>query len=611
MAYPPIANHGVIGNLRTVALVATDGTIDWFCFPRFDSPSVFGALLDDKKGGEFRIAPVAAGWTSKQLYWPDTNVLLTRFFTPDGTGEITDFMPIGAATDDLGSQVLVRRVRVARGTVRFRVDCRPAFDYARASHTLDLQPGRALFVGGGLQLSLVTSVPLEREGGGVTGRFLLEEGQSAVFVFGRYLPDVTCPAAIARRAEDLFQHTVEYWRRWLRKSTYSGRWREMVHRSALVLKLLTYEPSGAIVAAPTCSLPEVIGGTRNWDYRYSWVRDAAFTIYGLIRIGFTDEAEGFMRWLHGCFREADESMQVVYGIDGTGDLAEMELAHLDGYQGSRPVRIGNGAYRQLQLDIFGELLDAVYLWNKYGTPVPYDAWVRLRRLVDWLAESWHKQDEGIWEVRGGARHFTYSKMMCWVAFDRALRLADKRSFPADRPRWLAIRDQIYEEIMREAWDPERHTFVQAYGSRALDASTLIMPLVFFLAPTDPRMVGTLAAINRSPTDGGLVCDGLVFRYDTHSAIDGIAVPEGPGRDEGTFNLCSFWLVEALTRAGRARPDMLDEARLMFERMMGYANHLGLYSEEIGPNGEALGNFPQAFTHLALISAAYNLDRALK
>jgi GH15 family glucan-1,4-alpha-glucosidase len=608
MAYPPIANHGVIGNLRTAALVATDGAIDWFCFPQFDSPSIFASLLDEQKGGRFCIAPIDSGWTSKQLYWPDTNVLLTRFFTPDGTGEITDFMPIGAATEDLGTHVLVRRVRVTRGALRFRIDCRPAFDYARQPHTLELTGGRAIFSTRKLTMSLVTSVPLARtNGSGVSGEFTLEEGKSAVFVFGQYQPGVSCPSGIADRAEDLFQHTVEYWRRWLRKSTYTGRWREMVHRSALVLKLLTYQPTGAIVAAPTCSLPEVIGGTRNWDYRYGWIRDAAFTIYAFIRIGFTEEAEGFARWLDSCYRASDPKMQIVYGIDGGHELPEIELSHLDGYAGSRPVRIGNGAYRQLQLDIYGEMLDAVYLWNKYGSPLGYDAWARLRRILDSLAEEWRQPDEGIWEIRSGAQHFTYSKMMCWVAFDRGLRLADKRSFPADRARWLQTRDQIYEEIMGQAWDPERDTFVQAYGSRALDASLLIMPLVFFLAPTDPRMLGTLAAINRSPRDGGLVSDGLVFRYDIRSTVDGISAD----RPEGTFNLCTFWLVEALTRAGRIRPEMLDEARLMFERMIGYANHLGLYSEQIGPSGEALGNFPQAFTHLALISAAYNLDRALR
>jgi GH15 family glucan-1,4-alpha-glucosidase len=605
--YPPIADHGVIGNLRTVALVSTDGTIDWFCFPHFDSPSVFAALLDDQKGGSFSITPVGEPSARKQLYWPDSNVLVTRFLTPDGVGEVTDFMPIGVSTADLGSQVLVRRVRVARGVVSFRAECRPAFDYARAKHELTIEEGRAVFATSSLTLALITPLPLERTpGGGVRCEFTLKEGETAVFVLGRHLPEVRCPNEIIHRSDELFEATVLFWRKWLRKSTYTGRWREMVHRSALVLKLLTFEPTGAIVAAPTCSLPEEIGGTRNWDYRYSWVRDAAFTVYGLIRIGFTEEAEGFVRWLATCVHEREgHGMQVVYGIDGRNQLDEELLPHLSGYANSRPVRIGNAAYQQMQLDIYGELFDAVYLWNKYGTPVPYDGWVRLKRLLDWLAQNWNRSDEGIWEVRGGRQHFVYSKMMCWVAFDRALRLADKRSFPADRGRWLQIRDQIYEDVMKQGWDKDRRCFVQSYGSQSLDASSLLMPLVFFLSPSDPRMVGTLRAINRPPREGGLVSDGLVFRYDAQTRVDGVTEPEG------TFNLCTFWLVEALTRAGRAYPAMLDDARLMFERMLGYANHLGLYAEEIGPSGEALGNFPQAFTHLALISAAYNLDRALK
>jgi GH15 family glucan-1,4-alpha-glucosidase len=611
MAYPPIAEHGVIGNLRTVALVCTTGTIDWLCFPHFDSPSVFAALLDDRKGGAFSIAPIDPDATIKQLYWPDTNVLVTRFSTREGVGEVTDFMPMGVPEGGLGGQVLVRRVRVTRGSVRFRMECRPAFDYARASHELDLAPSRAVFATQRVTLVLMSSVPLSRaEGNGVTGELHLREGEAAVFMLGEPLPGAEVPADLVARGEILFQATVAYWRRWLRKSTYAGRWREMVHRSALVLKLLTFEPTGAIVAAPTCSLPEVIGGARNWDYRYSWIRDAAFTVYALIRIGFTDEAQAFMVWLDGIVRPGDQQLQVVYGIDGRRELPEAVLPHLDGYCGSRPVRIGNAAYGQLQLDIYGELLDALYLWNKYVTPMSYDAWTRLRVVVEWLAESWRSRDEGIWEVRGGRRHFTYSKMMCWVAFDRAVRLADKRSFPADSGRWQHIRDEIYEEIMREAWDPARSTFVQSYGSGALDASSLLMPLVFFLSPSDPRMIGTLRAINRSPREGGLVSDGLVFRYDAQGGIDGIGDPS-VDRTEGTFNLCTFWLVEALTRAGRRHTALLDEARVIFERMIGYANHLGLYAEEIGMNGEALGNFPQAFTHLSLISAAYNLDRALR
>ncbi|HYP13281.1 MAG TPA: glycoside hydrolase family 15 protein, partial [Bryobacteraceae bacterium] len=403
----------------------------------------------------------------------------------------------------------------------------------------------------------------------------------------------------------LFRETVDYWQRWIARTTYKGRWREMVNRSALMLKMLVFEPTGAVVAAPTCSLPEVIGGGRNWDYRYTWIRDAAFTIYGLLRIGFTEEASRFMQWLDArCHETKDGGLNLMYGIDGRHDLPEETLSHFEGYRGSAPVRIGNGAAHQLQLDIYGELMDSVYLFNKYGSPISYDLWKHLRRLTNWLGDNWHQKDEGIWEVRSGRQDFVYSRLMSWVAFDRALRLADKRSFPADRAKWAAIRDTIYEDIQNNGWQPHRSAFVSYYGSDSLDASALMMPLVFFMSPTDPRVVATVDAINRPPAQRGLVSDGLVYRYNVEE------VPDGFLGQEGTFNMCTFWLVECLTRMGREQPSRLEEARLLFERMLSYSNHLGLYAEQTGPRGEALGNFPQAFTHLALISAAFNLDRML-
>ncbi len=597
MPYPPVEDHGLIGNMRTVALVSRDGTIDWWCHPNFDSPSVFAALLDEAKGGQFSIGPADESATTRQLYHPETNVLITRFLAPGGVGEVADFMPVGEGAETLGTHALVRRVSVIRGELAFHLECRPAFDYARARHDTALGPDGARFTSKRLSLRLTAPVPLRRHGAAVAGEFALREGQTAAFILsgaaaGESFPEPPTP----EDAERGYRETVAYWKGWIERCSYSGRWLEMVNRSALLLKLLTFAPTGAIVAAPTTSLPEEIGGERNWDYRYTWIRDASFTLYALMRIGFTEEAHAFMGWLSERIRELkpDGSLQIMYSIEGRHELPEERLDHLAGYRGSRPVRVGNGAYGQLQLDIYGELMDAVYLYNKHGAPIGYDLWSCLRRLLDWVAMNWSRPDEGIWEVRGGAQQFVYSKLMCWVALDRGLRLAEKRSFPADREAWTRGRDAIYEEIMSRGFDPGQHCFVQAYGSRTLDASALMMPLMFFVSPVDPRMLGTLDAIMRR-----LTYDNLVHRYDVADTADGVGGPEG------TFSICTFWLVEALTRAGR-----LDDARLIFEKMLGYANHVGLYSEEIGPRGEALGNFPQAFTHLGLISAAYNLDRAL-
>jgi GH15 family glucan-1,4-alpha-glucosidase len=616
MAYQPIEDYALIGNMHTVALVGINGSIDWLCFPSFDSPSIFAAMLDDKRGGYFQIRPAHGGKvTHKQFYWPETNVLVTRFLSPEGVAELIDYMPVVEDDQDERKHRVVRRLSLVRGRMEFELECRPAFDYARERGRVELTDRGVIFRGGEVELALSGSPDFDYLAGseidgtpaGAGSRFHLEENESVTFVLHQIAAGTGCsPAVPEDESEELFRKTVNYWRDWIAKTHYRGRWREMVHRSALTLKLLTYEPTGAIVAAPTAGLPESVGGERNWDYRYTWIRDAAFTLYGLLRIGFTGEAERFMAWIEARTHELnpDGSLQIMYGIDGRHDLTEETLDHLEGYRGSRPVRIGNGAFDQLQLDIYGELMDSVYLYNKYGAPISYDFWVQLRKLVNWVVGNWRRPDEGVWEIRGGRKDFTYSKLMCWVALDRAIRLADKRSFPSDRDVWIKTRDEIYEEIMDKGWSAERQAFVQSYGSTTLDASNLTMPLVFFVSPTDRRMLSTLNEILKPPQEGGLVSNSLTYRYDVTTTEDGLT------GEEGTFNICSFWLVEAMTRAGRTDPARLGEARLMFEKMLGYANHVGLFAEETGPSGEALGNFPQAFTHLALISAAYNLDRAL-
>jgi GH15 family glucan-1,4-alpha-glucosidase len=607
-AYRPIEDYGLIGDMHTVALVGKDGSIDWCCLPRFDAPSVFARILDAETGGYFQIALQGEEVTTKQFYWPETNVLVTRFLSEDGVGEVRDFMPVAGRASDADRRQIIRMVRAVRGTVTFRVECHPAFDYARADHEMDFTGRGVCFRGEEQALSLSTEIEMERAGDGVVADVTLREGESTTLLLHDIDPDEGCaPPLSPAAAERAFRDTVQYWRDWLSQCTYTGRWREEVYRSALVLKLLTYEPTGAIVAAPTCGLPEDIGGVRNWDYRYTWIRDAAFTLYAFLRIGFTEEAQNFIDFLAGLVGQTtagEGPLQIMYGIDGETELTEKTLDHLDGYRGAAPVRIGNGAYDQLQLDIYGELIDAVYLHDKYGVPVSYETWDSVRTFVDWVCDHWQRADEGVWEVRGGRQQFVYSKLMCWVAVDRGLRLARKRSLPADEERWRRCRDEIYEAIMEDGWNEERQAFTQQLEGNILDASTLMMPLVLFISPGDERLLKTLDATLESPDQGGLVSNGLVYRYNVEESADGL---EG---DEGTFNICTFWLVEALTRASRAEPERLEDARLIFEQMLGYANHLGLYAEETGTHGEALGNFPQAFTHLALISAAYNLDRTL-
>jgi GH15 family glucan-1,4-alpha-glucosidase len=589
--YLPIEEHAIVGDLRTVALIGTNGTIDWFCPARFDAPSLFGSLLDAQKGGYFSLSCPAAS-RPKQMYLPDTNILMTRFLTADAVGEVIDFMVPETSGVAQPRDLLVRRAHAVRGRAVFELACHPAFDYARTPHTVEIVDGvGAVFESATGRCVLRSSVPLHIVGDGVRATFALDEGEGVDLILewnGQVHglgPD---------EAEQLFRKTSDYWQRWLIQSRYRGRWREMVHRSALVLKLLVYHPTGALVAAPTTSLPEDLGGVRNWDYRYSWLRDAAFTIYALMTLGFLEEAAAFMDWIQQRCESAsvDRDVMIMYAVDGSEKIPEQILDHLDGYRGSRPVRIGNNAVGQRQHDVYGELMDSVYLYNR-EVPISYDLWAALSKRLDWLAAHWEEPDEGIWEVRGPRQRFTYSALMTWVAFERAGRLARRRGLPAPVGKWHKLAARAYQFVQQECWDPELRSYVMHPGSKHLDASLLCMPLLKFSGPTDPRFLATLDKIGHE-----LVSDSLVHRY----AING---HDGLSGGEGTFNLCSFWYVEALTRAGQAK-----EARTIFEKMLTYANHVGLYAEEIGPTGEALGNFPQAFTHLALISAAVNLDRAL-
>jgi GH15 family glucan-1,4-alpha-glucosidase len=604
--YPNIADHGLIGDLQTAALVTTDGTLDWFCIPRFDSPSVFASLLDADRGGHYKIAPDRDDYVSKQLYLPDTAILVTRFMTPDGVGEVHDFMPVvhGAATD---RHRLVRNIRVVRGVMRFAIEIQPRFDYGRASHKMEAADDGGVFQSDGLALTAHAIAPpglrmqdagisLERVGDGVRWTRTLREGENGGIVLES---NGGAPRRITpEQAQRLEDETARFWRDWVHRSTYRGRWREMVSRSAITLKLMTYAPTGALVAAPTTGLPEQEGGERNWDYRYTWIRDGSFSIYALLGLGYTEEAAAFGGWLldRATDSPADggRPLKIMYRVDGSSDLVEETLDHFEGWRGSRPVRIGNGAADQLQLDIYGEAMDSVYLGDVNGLQAGSQAWAELARMIDWLCEHWDQPDEGIWETRGGRKDFTYGRFQCWIALDRAVRLAQHRGRPANLPRWIAERDQIYNQIMQRGWNPKIGAFTQHYQTEVLDSSLLMMPLQGFIAPGDPMWLSTLRAMDRE-----LVSDSLVYRYNPSASPDGLA------GDEGTFSLCTFWYVDALARAGR-----LDEAELVFEKMHTYANHLRLYSEEIGSTGEQLGNFPQAFSHLALISAAVNLDYQL-
>jgi len=591
-----VADHGLIGNLHTAALVAKDGTMDWLCYPHFDSPSLFGAVLDPERGGGFSIRPTELdSIRSMQTYVPDTNILETRFWGSKGVGVLTDFMPVEPLEQAEGHHRVVRRIEVTSGALDIDVWCQPRFDYGRQPARVSNFNRGAMFEGSESAVGLSSSFQLKVETEGAGGTVRLNRGEHATFILETVKEPRQASGAPPheQRYDAYLDATVTAWRQWLRGCTYRGRWREQVHRSALVLKLLTFAPSGAMVAAPTTSLPTDYGGVRNWDYRYTWFRDSSFVVYALVRIGFREEANAFMEWVKRQCRKGP-ALQPLYRIDGSAVDFEEDLEHLQGHRDSRPVRIGNLASGQLQLDFYGALIDAVYLFNKYGTPVDDDLWDDVVAIGDWLCLHWHEPDQSIWEPRSEPRQYVFSKIMCWVALDRALRLATARSFPAPVQRWRDTRDEIARWVRANGWSESLESYVQSAGASDVDAALLMAPLVFFSSPRDRRIRATVKAVRQHLTH-----DALVRRYVEVASQDGL-----PGQD-GAFGACCFWLVEALTREGNLR-----EARRLFESLRALANPLGLYAEQFTLDGELLGNFPQALTHLAFISAAVNLDRAL-
>ncbi len=589
----PIGAHGIIGDMRSAALVNDKGSVDFFCWPEFDSPTIFCSLLDTPEAGIFQLAPDLPDARREQIYLPDTNVLQTRWLSEHAVVEITDLLPIGDDVDAL--PLLMRLVRVVSGSATFNLRCAVRHDYGRADTQTEMDAKDVTFHAAGQpSIRLASDQALQIDAQAAVAQFTLEHNETAAFMLG----GSDDPRFAEGAAELCMERTLKYWRGWIGQSNYRGRWREIVNRSALALKLLTSRRHGAILAAATFGLPETPGGERNWDYRYTWIRDASFTVYAFMRLGFVDEANHYMQWLRGRVSDCcgkPMKLNILYAIDGQQELPETELAHLSGHGGAQPVRIGNGAYDQIQLDIFGELMDAVYLVNKYGDAISHEGWRHVGEVVDQVCETWQSEDVGIWEMRGETHHFLHSRLMCWVALDRAIRLASKRSLPAPFARWDNTRQAIYTDIWDNFWNEERGHFVQYKGGTALDGSMLLMPLVRFVSAKDPRWLSTLEAIEKT-----LVRDGMVYRYRNEDAnIDGLS------GTEGAFAACSFWYVECLARAGQ-----VEKAHLEFEQLLRYANPLGLYAEEFDSHGRHLGNTPQALTHLALISAASFLDRKL-
>lgn len=596
LSYLPIENYGIIGNMKTVALVSLDGAIDFMCFPNFDSPTVFASLLDDNGGGSFSIEPQLTAMKTKQLYLPGTAVLLTRFFSEEGIAELTDYMPI--EEDDKASICsIVRKIKTIRGKITYKIKCAPRFDYAKAKHEVKrIGKSELTFLAindGDTMVRLIADFPLKVKDNDGYAEFTINQGEEGWIVLESIqknemekLRDIAFYKTIS------YNKTIDFWRHWISKSTYSGRWHDLVSRSAITLKLLTSLTHGSMVAAPTFSLPESIGGSRNWDYRFTWIRDAAFTMYAFLRLGYWEEAQNFLQWIHE--RSGEEELKLMYSIDGSPVMKEEELKNMDGYRESKPVRIGNAAKDQLQLDIYGELIDTIYLYNKNHTKINYEFWLTVQKHVCSVTENWKKADHGIWEFRNGKKEYLHTRLMCWVAMDRAIKIAEDRSFPYPENEWKEVRDLIYIDIYEGFWNEKLGAWVQFKGAEIVDASVLLMPLVHFITPDEPRWLSTVKVVEEK-----LSTDVLIYRYDNKGDVDGIA------GGEGTFNMCSFWFIEVL-----AKNKEVGKALEYFEKMAGYSNHLGLFSEQIGHSGEHLGNFPQAFTHLALISAALELDKQL-
>ncbi|HSD91373.1 MAG TPA: glycoside hydrolase family 15 protein [Kofleriaceae bacterium] len=583
----PIEDYALIGDTRTTALVGKDGSIDWLCLPRFDSGACFAALLGETRHGRWRIAPRAARPQVNRRYRGETLVLETEFRTAEGRVRITDCMP---PDEDVGN--LVRVVEGIEGTVEMEMELVMRFDYGLSVPWVRKINGMLTAVAGPDGLALYT--PIETRGENLTtvARFTVHTGQRVPFVLTWFPSNGAVPGLVD--ADAAIAASVTWWETWANQCKYTGEWRDAVVRSLITLKALTYTPTGGIVAAPTTSLPESVGGTRNWDYRYGWLRDATYTLYALSLGGYHDEARAWRDWLLRAVAGDPAQIQVMYGVAGERRLPEQVLDWLPGYEGSKPVRIGNAAVDQLQLDVYGEVIDALHHARRLGIATDPHTWQIEITLLEFLETHWHEPDEGIWEVRGGRQHFTHSKVMAWVAFDRAVKAAERLHVEAPLDRWRAIRDTIHAEVCARGWDPTKRAFTQAYGSSALDASLLIMPQVGFLHHSDARVISTVAALERE-----LLSDGFLMRYRTETTADGLP----PG--EGVFLLCTFWLADSYARTGRTH-----DARALFDRLLAVRNDVGLLAEEYDSRtNRMLGNFPQAFSHVGLINTAYNLSPA--